>query len=404
MTLSYRTRTLRASRDVPLEGSLSAPSRRLPGIGGAGNSNSAESLSELAGGQQSRLAERISDGASSLPELLEGAARAEASPSGEGAEEEGASVEAVRGEEAGELLCVVAFIRHGDRTPKQKLKFTTSEPSLLEMITEDGALPSDERKIKTTVQMERLLSRIEEIVSRLQAKAHADGCADESENVDSLYAKFAAVRQVLTAHPFHGINRKVQIKPTAWQKPPQAAGADGDVDKALSEAAVTSLQMAINSDGAGSKDGGSKDGGSKGGSGPRLSIQPPPTHEQAARVGMPTECQFSACHMVLECKHRLDTTHDHDMTRRTISTETPPLTRVLFPLASKEGCSPRTASRSSRPLPRSHEVGWRAHAIGRVSVDDPRGEGEVRALPRRGGRRAAPARLVPARPQDLLVG
>ena len=29
------------------------------------------------------------------------------------------------GEAEGELLCVVAFTRHGDRTPKQKLKFTT---------------------------------------------------------------------------------------------------------------------------------------------------------------------------------------------------------------------------------------------------------------------------------------
>ncbi len=41
-------------------------------------------------------------------------------------------------EEEGELLCVVAFIRHGDRTPKQKLKFTTREPTLLSMITDHG--------------------------------------------------------------------------------------------------------------------------------------------------------------------------------------------------------------------------------------------------------------------------
>ena len=90
------------------------------------------------------------------------------------------------GEEAGDLLCVVAFIRHGDRTPKQKLKFTTSESSLLEMITENGAKPTDERKIKTTIQMERLLQRVEEIVQRLQAERQkAGGGEDEGEHVDS---------------------------------------------------------------------------------------------------------------------------------------------------------------------------------------------------------------------------
>ena len=30
----------------------------------------------------------------------------------------------------GELLCMVALVRHGDRTPKQKLKFTTREPTV----------------------------------------------------------------------------------------------------------------------------------------------------------------------------------------------------------------------------------------------------------------------------------
>ena len=183
----------------------------------------------------------------------------------------------VRDEKAGDLLCVVAFIRHGDRTPKQKLKFSTNEPLLLEMITEDNASPFEERKIKTTAQMERLLQRIEQIVTRLQvrrAAAHAIGAiracrhgllragrcfwlharvvtsaprplattgalappfwsrwcgwqaqvaeesnGDEETATRSLLTKFLAVRQVLTAHPFHGINRKVQIKPTAWTSP-----------------------------------------------------------------------------------------------------------------------------------------------------------------------------------------
>ena len=35
-------------------------------------------------------------------------------------------------------------------------------------------------------------------------------------------SKFVAVRTVPKAHPFHGINRKVQIKPTAWRSAAEA--------------------------------------------------------------------------------------------------------------------------------------------------------------------------------------
>ena len=52
-------------------------------------------------------------------------------------------------EAEGELLCVVAFTRHGDRTPKQKLKFTTKEPSILSMLVEHSDIEKrEELKIK----------------------------------------------------------------------------------------------------------------------------------------------------------------------------------------------------------------------------------------------------------------
>jgi hypothetical protein len=41
------------------------------------------------------------------------------------------SANSVRGSHQEELRCVVAIIRHGDRTPKQKLKFNMSEPHIL---------------------------------------------------------------------------------------------------------------------------------------------------------------------------------------------------------------------------------------------------------------------------------
>ena len=39
--------------------------------------------------------------------------------------------------------------------------------------------------------------------------------SDDPDKADVL-EKFLAVKQVLKAHPFSGINRKVQLKPTAW--------------------------------------------------------------------------------------------------------------------------------------------------------------------------------------------
>ena len=75
----------------------------------------------------------------------------------------------------GELLCMVALTRHGDRTPKQKLKFTTREPTLLSMITKYGSNHVDELKIKKVRHMEELCKLVEDVVARLQAERRARG-------------------------------------------------------------------------------------------------------------------------------------------------------------------------------------------------------------------------------------
>ena len=59
------------------------------------------------------------------------------------------------GSDASELLCVIAISRHGDRTPKQKLKLRTREPSLLSLIIEAAGEPRAEIKIKKIKHMEQ---------------------------------------------------------------------------------------------------------------------------------------------------------------------------------------------------------------------------------------------------------
>ena len=44
--------------------------------------------------------------------------------------------------QAPELRCVIALIRHGDRTPKQKVKFEVTDPSILSLFTLFGKDPT----------------------------------------------------------------------------------------------------------------------------------------------------------------------------------------------------------------------------------------------------------------------
>ncbi|RRT39728.1 hypothetical protein B296_00056380 [Ensete ventricosum] len=57
-----------------------------------------------------------------------------------------------------ELRCVIAVIRHGDRTPKQKVKLKVTEEKLLNlMLKYNGGRARSETKLKSAVQLQDLL-------------------------------------------------------------------------------------------------------------------------------------------------------------------------------------------------------------------------------------------------------
>ena len=151
---------------------------------------------------------------------------------------DGTSVPNLASVDEGELLCMVALTRHGDRTPKQKLKFTTKEPSLLSMITKYGANYTDELKIKKVRHMEELCERIEKVVDRLQAERRARGALSSDDDTagggdDTNWPELEpllTVRHVLKSQPFHGINRKVQLKPSRWVERDSKDEAVSDTD------------------------------------------------------------------------------------------------------------------------------------------------------------------------------
>jgi len=102
-----------------------------------------------------------------------------------------------------ELRCVIAVVRHGDRTPKQKLKIKSSDKEVLALFDKYGKRDSkSELKLKSAIQLNDVLKI-----------ATAFGVGEETDN------PWQQARSVLEMHgTFKGINRKVQLKPIEWDE------------------------------------------------------------------------------------------------------------------------------------------------------------------------------------------
>lgn len=110
-----------------------------------------------------------------------------------------------------ELRCIIAVIRHGDRTPKQKMKLKVTEPKYLEYFHSLTKNPSKELKVKSKTALVKFLEVTREILaaSRTSSQAHT---VSEQE----LYRKLRQIRDVLERWEISGINRKLQMKPQKW--------------------------------------------------------------------------------------------------------------------------------------------------------------------------------------------
>lgn len=110
-------------------------------------------------------------------------------------------------DDAEELRCVVAVIRHGDRTPKQKMKVRVSEPKFLDFFHSFAKTPRKDLKVKSRSALVRFLEVTREII--------ADGTVTQQQDPD-LYRKLRQIRDVLERWEISGINRKLQMKPQKW--------------------------------------------------------------------------------------------------------------------------------------------------------------------------------------------
>ncbi|XP_070687435.1 inositol hexakisphosphate and diphosphoinositol-pentakisphosphate kinase 2 isoform X4 [Pempheris klunzingeri] len=103
-----------------------------------------------------------------------------------------------------ELRCVIAIIRHGDRTPKQKMKMEVRHPLFFELFEKYGGYKSGKLKLKKPKQLQEVLDIARMLLVELGQ--HNDCEIEEKKS------KLEQLKTVLEMYGhFSGINRKVQL-------------------------------------------------------------------------------------------------------------------------------------------------------------------------------------------------
>ncbi|XP_051499602.1 inositol hexakisphosphate and diphosphoinositol-pentakisphosphate kinase 2 isoform X2 [Apus apus] len=103
-----------------------------------------------------------------------------------------------------ELRCVIAVIRHGDRTPKQKMKMEVKHQKFFDLFEKCDGYKSGKLKLKKPKQLQAMLDIARQLLIEL-------GQNNDSE-IEESKAKLEQLKTVLEMYGhFSGINRKVQL-------------------------------------------------------------------------------------------------------------------------------------------------------------------------------------------------
>ncbi len=119
-----------------------------------------------------------------------------------------------------ELRCVLTVIRHGDRTPKQKLKGDITEERFLKYFHDHTDDVKKDLKVKAKKPMVEFLECVKAVIKDKEQEG-------AKKNREVLY-KVRHIRDILQRWKFSGLNRKLQMKPRKWI---EEDNADGNVTK-----------------------------------------------------------------------------------------------------------------------------------------------------------------------------
>ncbi|OQR74506.1 inositol hexakisphosphate and diphosphoinositol-pentakisphosphate kinase-like [Tropilaelaps mercedesae] len=121
-----------------------------------------------------------------------------------------------------ELRCVIGVIRHGDRTPKQKMKMEVKNHKFFQLFEKHGGYKDGHIKLKKPKQLQEILDIARELL------AHKDFDGEVEEN----RSKLEQLKSVLEMYGhFSGINRKVQLKYQPKGRPRNSSSDDSETPR-----------------------------------------------------------------------------------------------------------------------------------------------------------------------------
>ena len=122
-----------------------------------------------------------------------------------------------------ELRCVVAVVRHGDRTPKQKMKLEVKHPMFFDLFKRMNGFSVGHIKLKKPKHLQEVLDIARFLIAEIEKGGSSNEVIEEKKNkLEQVYPKqnglnhicyVVQVRYILEMYGhFSGINRKVQLK------------------------------------------------------------------------------------------------------------------------------------------------------------------------------------------------
>jgi len=116
-----------------------------------------------------------------------------------------------------ELRCVIAVIRHGDRSPKQKLKLKLDYKAIINFYVQHGNNNTKkDLKVKGKKPLVQFLDTIRSLISEIEESQKAAGPANLTGKDKKELHKLVHMRDVLERWKISGLNRKLQLKPQKW--------------------------------------------------------------------------------------------------------------------------------------------------------------------------------------------